>query len=91
MILAELRITYRAPAIYGETLAIETRVVRIGRSSFTMEHRISAPDSRYGPRRLVAVAESVLVTYDYAAERPVPVPEWLVDGIEAFEGRKLRG
>jgi acyl-CoA thioester hydrolase len=90
MILAELRMTYRAPAFYGETLAVETRVVRIGRSSFTMEHRISAPDSRYGPRRLVAVAESVLVAYDYAAERPIPVSATLVAGIESFEGQSLR-
>jgi acyl-CoA thioester hydrolase len=90
MILAEVRVTFRAPAFHGETLAVETRVVRIGRSSFTMEHRISAPDSRYGSHRLVAVAESVLVTYDYTAERPVPVPDALVTGIESFEGLSLR-
>jgi acyl-CoA thioester hydrolase len=86
MILAELRMTYRAPAFYGEVLAVETRVTRIGRSSFTMEHRISAPDSRYGARRLIAVAEGVLVTYDYTAERPIPIPAELVAGIESFEG-----
>jgi acyl-CoA thioester hydrolase len=91
MILAEVRVTFRAPAFYGETLAVETRVVRIGGSSFTMEHRISAPDSRYGARRLVGVAESVLVTYDYRAEWPVPVPDSLATGIESFEGRSLRG
>jgi acyl-CoA thioester hydrolase len=90
MILAELRMTYRAPAFYGEVLAVETRVVRIGRSSFTMEHRLSAPQSRYGRSRLVAVAESVLVAYDYAAERPIPVAESLVEAMEAFEGRRLR-
>ena len=91
MILAEVRVTFRAPAFYGETLPVETRVVRIGRSSFTMEHRISAPDSRYGSRRLIAVAESVLVTYDYAAGKPVPVPDSLITGIESFEGLSLRG
>jgi acyl-CoA thioester hydrolase len=90
MILAELRISYRAPAFYGETLAVETRVTRIGRSSFTMEHRLTAPDSRYGRARLVAVADSVLVTYDYAAERPIPVPPELVSAAERFEGRPLR-
>jgi len=90
MILAEVRVTFRAPAFYGETLAVETRVTRIGRSSFTMEHRISAPESRYGPRRLVTVADSVLVAYDYAAERPIPVSEALVTGIESYESRSLR-
>ena len=86
MILADIRVTYRAPAFYGETLSVETRVARIGTSSFTMEHRLTAPDSRYGPRRIVATAESVLVTYDYVAERSIPVPTELVDAIDAFEG-----
>lgn len=91
MILAEIRMTYRSPAFYGETLAVETRVERIGRSSFGMVHRITAPESRYGPARLIAVADSVLVSYDYTEERPIPVPEeWRV-AMEAFEGARLSG
>ena len=83
--------TYRAPAFYGETLAVETRVVGLGRTSFTMEHRLTAPDSRYGKARLVATATSVLVTYDYAAGRPIPLPSWLIDAAESFEGKSLLG
>lgn len=90
MILAELRMTYRAPAFYGETVAVETRVTRLGRTSFAMEHRITAPDSRYGSARLIAVADSVLVTYDYAGGRPIQLPHALVEGMEALEGRPLR-
>ncbi len=87
MILADVRIAFRAPAFYGETLLVESRVTRLGRTSFTMEHRITAPDSRYGRARLIAVAESVLVTYDYTAERPIAIPDALRAGIEALEGR----
>jgi acyl-CoA thioester hydrolase len=77
MILAEIRMTYRSPAFYGETLTVETRVERIGRTSFGMTHRITAPETRYGHGRLVAVADSTLVSYDYVAEAPIPVPdEW---------------
>lgn len=86
MILAEVRMTYRAPAFYGETLAVETRVSRVGRSSFSMEHRLTAPASRYGQARLIAVADSVLVSYDYAAERPIAVPGHLRTAIDEFEG-----
>jgi acyl-CoA thioester hydrolase len=89
MILAEIRITYRNQAFYGETLAVETRVDRIGRTSFAMVHRLTAPESRYGPARLIAVADSVLVMYDYQAERPIPVATGLAVAIEAFEGRRL--
>lgn len=91
MILADIRLTYRNPAFYGETLLIETRVDRIGRTSFEMNHRLTAPESRHAPARLIATAHSVLVSYDYQAEHPIPVPASLADGIEAFEGRSLRG
>lgn len=86
MILAEIRMTYRSPAFYGETLTIETRVDRIGTTSFTMVHRVTAPETRYGPARLVAVSESVLVSYDYQAERPIAVPEDWRAAIATFEG-----
>ena len=91
MILAEIRMTYRSPAFYGETLTVESRVERIGRSSFGMVHRITAPESRYGPARLVAVADSVLVSYDYTDEHPIPVPEEWRTAMEAYEGRALSG
>jgi acyl-CoA thioester hydrolase len=90
MILADVRVAYRSPAFYGETLAVETRVVRLGRTSFTMEHRITAPDSRYGKARVVATAESVLVTYDYTVGRPIPLPDRLVGAVSAFEGLPAR-
>lgn len=90
MILAEIRVTFRQPAFYGETLAVETRVPSIGHSSFSMEHRLSAPESRHGHARLIAVAVGVLVSYDYTAERPIPVPPDLAAAMEAFEGRPLR-
>jgi acyl-CoA thioester hydrolase len=91
MILAEIRVTYRSPAFYGETLTVESRVERIGRSSFGMAHRITAPVSRYGPARLIAVADSTLVSYDYPDERPIPVPDEWRSAMRAFEGRDLEG
>ena len=90
MILAEIRMTYRSPAFYGETLVVETRVERIGRTSFAMVHRITAPESRYGPARLVAVADSTLVSYDYADECPIPVPDDWREAMAAFEGRRFQ-
>jgi acyl-CoA thioester hydrolase len=91
MILAEVRVTYRSQAFYGETLAVESRIERIGTSSFSMVHRITAPESRYGPARLVATADSVLVSYDYRDDRPIPVPADWRASIEAFEERQFSG
>jgi len=88
LILAEARITYRAPVFHGERVTVETRATRLGRSSFTLEHRLTAhlPDE---PPRLVATSESVMVRYDYATERPTPLGAAFVAAIEAFEGTAL--
>ena len=91
MILAEIRVTFRAQAFFGDVLTVESRVARIGRTSFTLEHRITAQASANGPARLVAVAEGVQVLFDYESDRPRVIPDELVARIEAFEGRALRG
>ncbi len=90
LILAEARITYRAPVFHTETVTVETRATHIGRSSFTLEHRLTscAPG---GSPRLVALSESVMVRYDYRTDRPAPLSDAFIRAIETFEGRSLRG
>jgi acyl-CoA thioester hydrolase len=88
LILAEARITYRAPAFHGETITVETRATRLGRSSFTLEHRLTAREGN-GPSRLVATSESILVRYDYSVDAPVAISAAHRAAIEAFEGRPL--
>jgi acyl-CoA thioester hydrolase len=90
LILAEARITYRAQAFYGEIVTVESRATRIGRSSFTLEHRLLASVPDEAPR-LVAVSESIVVRYDYGSARPVALSPAQVAAIEALEGRSLRG
>ena len=90
MILADIRVTFRSPAFAGEVLTVETRCSGIGRTSFTLEHRITAPDSDRGTARLVATAEAVQVLYDYRSDRPMAIPASTVERLEAFEGRALR-
>jgi acyl-CoA thioester hydrolase len=91
LILADIRVAFRSPAYFGEVLTVETRVGRIGRTSFTLEHRLTAHESAVGHARLVAIAEGVQVLYDYATERPRPIPDDVIARLEAFEGRRLRG
>jgi acyl-CoA thioester hydrolase len=85
LILARAAIDFRSPIQFGEEVTVETRVHRIGRSSIAMRHRMTAtPDDR-----LVAEVDSVLVTYDYAAARPMPVPDAWRGRIAKHEGRAL--
>ena len=73
IILARAEIDYRSPARIGETLDVRVALDGIGRTSFTYVYEIvSAADGR-----LVANAKSVQVAYDYAAGKPIQVPdEW---------------
>lgn len=90
LILADIRVTFRSPAYFGEPLTVESRLGRIGRTSFTLEHRITAAPSPRGTARLVATAEDVLVLYDYATERPMAIPPETIARLESYEGRPPR-
>lgn len=70
IILARVEIDYRSPAEFGETLDIGVRVASLKRSSFLVE--LAVVERRTG--RLVAESRNVLVYFDYAANRPIPIP-----------------
>ena len=91
LILADIRVAFRSPVYFGEVLTVESRVGRIGRTSFTLEHRVTAAGFVRGRARRVATGEDVLVLYDYATERPRMIPDDVVARLEAYEGRPLRG
>ena len=90
LILADIRVSFRSPVYFGEVLTVESRIGRVGRTSFTLEHRITAGETAVGHARLVATAEGVQVLYDYASGRPREIPPDVVAQLETFEGRALR-
>ena len=85
LILARVELDYRSPIMFGDVVAVETRVDRIGRSSIAMSHRMTAG----ADERLVGEVESVLVTYDYAKSKPMPVPDEWRRLMAEHEGREL--
>ena len=85
LILARVELDFRSPIMFGEEVAVGTQVDRIGRSSIAMSHRMTAGEDP----RLVGEAQSVLVTYDYAVARPIPVSGVWRRKIAAYEGRSI--
>jgi acyl-CoA thioester hydrolase len=70
VIVARVEIDYRRAAKHGDKLRIHVGVAAIGRTSFTYEYEIvDAADT------LIASARTVIVRYDYAAGRSVPLSE----------------
>jgi acyl-CoA thioester hydrolase len=82
MILAAVQIDFRAPILFGQEVAIGTRVDWIGNTSFKMSHRLTTG-------RPVAEAATILVAYDYAAEAATRVPDEWRAAFAAWEGRDL--
>jgi acyl-CoA thioester hydrolase len=85
LILARVELDFRSPILFGEEVEVATQVDRIGRSSIAMSHRLMAG----ADQRLVGESQSVLVTYDYEAARPIPVPDDWRAKLAAHEGRAL--
>jgi acyl-CoA thioester hydrolase len=82
VIVAKVHIDFLSRATLGETLDVGTRVSRIGTKSFDMDHEIHGPEGR-----VVARAETTLVTFDYRGDSTMPVPDLWRDRIETYEAR----
>jgi acyl-CoA thioester hydrolase len=70
VIIAHAECDYRRAARFGEMLEVRMRVATIGRTSFTYDYEIVDAQGQ-----IVATARTVQVMYDYAEEKPVPIPD----------------
>ena len=71
VIIARAECDYRAPAHFGDELEVRLNVGDIGRSSFALEYEIV----HAGGDHVVATGRTVMVSYDYAANTSVPLPD----------------
>ena len=83
-ILAMLKIDYLAQIQFSDSVEVGTRVDWIGRTSIGMSHLLTGRESRE-----LARSESVLVTFDYGADRPMPVSDEWRAAMTSHEGRPL--
>jgi acyl-CoA thioester hydrolase len=88
-LIAEARITYRAPGLFGEPVTVECRVSWASRSSFGIEYRVLAGASAVGEARLLADGDTVQVMFDVKRERVGRVPPDLLERFAAFEGHAI--
>lgn len=84
-ILAAVSCNYRRQVTFPDTVTVGARVVRIGRSSMTIEHQLWS-------ERLQAVAaegDSTVVLFDYQNQKSTPIPPELRTKIEILENRSF--
>lgn len=86
-ILAAISCNYRRQVTYPDTVRIAMRVTRIGRSSIRMEHKLWSD----AQQAVVADGEGTVVTFDYAANKSLPVPAAMRAAIVRLEARPIEG
>ena len=79
-ILAKTECNYLRPVHFPDTLLAEARVSRVGRSSLTMDYRLSSREQG----EMVAQGEAVVVNVDPKTGRGVALPEHITSKIEAL-------
>ncbi|HEY3311529.1 MAG TPA: thioesterase family protein [Anaerolineales bacterium] len=81
LIIAEARVTYLKPVLFGMDVRIGTGITRLGNKSMTMDYLMV--DNATGAE--LARGSIVIVTYDYTTARTVPVPHNWRKLVRAFE------
>ncbi len=88
-VVAEARISYRAPSFFGETLLVGCRFSWSGRTSFGLEYVIRAAASAVAAERIVADGATTQVMFDLQRNRVMRVPADLLAMFEAYEGHPI--
>jgi len=70
-ILAATSCRFKAPLTYPDTVLAAAKVTAIEKDRFMMDYRIVSTKQQ----KVAAEADSVIVTFDYRANKKVPVPE----------------
>jgi acyl-CoA thioester hydrolase len=83
VIVARAECDYRSPAHFGDELDVRLTVGDIGRSSFTLLYDIVHAETE----RAVASGKTVMVSYDYASSRPLPLPPETRELLERLRAR----
>lgn len=82
LIVADVHLTFVAPIELDQHIRVGVRVERIGNKSLIFDSRIEDADTG----SVLATSSTVMVAYDYAARRAMPVPETWRQIIQKFEG-----
>jgi acyl-CoA thioester hydrolase len=82
-ILAAVSCNYRRQVKFPDTVTVGARVVRIGRSSMTIEHQLWSEQLQ----AVAAEGDSTVVLFDYQNQQSIEIPPELRTKIELLENR----
>ncbi len=82
-ILASTSCRFRRSLTWPDTVAVGARVVEVGEDRFSMAYRLVSRKSG----EVAAEGDGVLVSFDYAAQKKVPLPGRVRQAIESLDER----
>ena len=82
-ILASIKCNFRRPIGYPDTVQIGTRVTKVGNSSLTIAQTVFSERLQ----TIAAEGDSVIVLFNYRAQKSTRVPDDLRSKIAVLEGR----
>lgn len=75
-VLADLAITYKNEAFYGDLLNIDIAVQEIGSKSCQLYYRVTRVcEESDAPRQLLSIAKTGVVFFDFELRKSAPVPK----------------
>ena len=81
-ILVSISCNYRKQVSFPDTVRIGARVSRIGRTSMTMDHAVYSELQEC----LVADGDSIIVVFDYEAQKPSRIPNEMRATVNELQG-----
>jgi acyl-CoA thioester hydrolase len=82
LIVADCHISYLAPIKLTQRIRVGTRVSRIGNKSLVFSYQIEDEETA----KVMATAETVMVSYDYQGGKTTPVSDLWRTKISKYEG-----
>lgn len=79
-VIANINADFFMPVFYGDDIVIETRVVHVGRKSFTLAQRAVNQE-----KCVVCRCQTVMVCFDFQTQQSVEIPEAFRQAFEDYE------
>lgn len=80
-ILVNINVNYRAPLHFPDTVKVGLGVSRIGNTSFVLQYALFRESE---PQNVVCEATTVIVLFDYEANKTIAMPESLRQQMQLF-------
>ena len=81
--MASLQCDFKRPSRMGDTIALQLRLLRVGRRSLTLDIRCNGADD--APATLRWRAQAVIVTTSLAHDGSIPIPDDVLQGIARWQ------